>query len=78
MRVSPGTTTCAVAVICAQRSPNIVLVYEFYNSNLKHYFHTSSGAVQRFEPSLHEIAAHPGPQTEGWVYEGIAFCAIDS
>ena len=38
----PATTTGNVAVICAPPTPGVTLIYEFYNTGLKHYFRTSS------------------------------------
>jgi hypothetical protein len=63
----PGTTSGAVAVICAQPSPNIVLVYEFYNTNLRHYFRTSSAAEAN--------AIDRGSAGAGWVRTGDNFFA---
>ena len=40
----PGATTANVAVVCAPPTAGFVLVYEFYNTGLKHYFRTSSAA----------------------------------
>lgn len=38
----PGAATGSVGIVCAQPTPNVALVYEFYNSGLRHYFRTAS------------------------------------
>ena len=38
----PGNTTANVAAICALSTSGVAVVYEFFNTNLKHYFRTSS------------------------------------
>ncbi|MEO8133014.1 MAG: hypothetical protein ABI831_03430 [Betaproteobacteria bacterium] len=38
----PDRTTASVGVVCAQPTPNVILVYEFFNTGLKHYFRTAS------------------------------------
>jgi len=66
----PGATTGAVGVICAvsaQVPGNAVLVYEFYNTTLKHYFRTSSAAEAE--------AIDHGSAGPGWVRTGDNFFA---
>jgi Repeat of unknown function (DUF5648) len=41
---SPAVTTGSVGVVCAPPTPGLTLIYEFYNTGLKHYFRTSSAA----------------------------------
>jgi Repeat of unknown function (DUF5648) len=38
----PNATTGNVGIVCAPPSSGVVVVYEFYNTGLKHYFRTSS------------------------------------
>lgn len=66
----PGATTGAVGVVCAQSAQtpaNAVLVYEFYNTTLKHYFRTSSAAEA---DGIDHGSAGPG-----WVRTGDNFFA---
>ena len=63
----PGATTGAAAAICADPSPGVVLVVEFYNQNLKHFFRTADQAEAE---SIDHGAAGPG-----WVRTGDDFLA---
>jgi hypothetical protein len=63
----PGATTGAVAVICAPATPNLVVVYEFYNTTLRHYFRTASVAEAN---SIDRGSAGPG-----WIRTGDNFFA---
>jgi hypothetical protein len=63
----PGATTGAVAAICAAPSPNVVIVYEFYNTTLRHYFRTANAAEAA---GIDRGAAGPG-----WVRTGDNFYA---
>jgi hypothetical protein len=66
----PGTTTGAVAAICAAPSPGIVVVYEFYNTQLRHYFRTANAAEA--------AAIDRGSAGPGWVRTGDNFYAYAS
>lgn len=63
----PGATTGAVAAICAAPSPDVVIVYEFYNTTLRHYFRTANAAEAA---GIDRGAAGPG-----WVRTGDNFYA---
>ena len=63
----PGATTGAVAAICANPSPNIVAVFEFYNTNLKHFFRTAD--------PLEAAAIDHGSAGPGWIRTGDDFLA---
>ncbi|MEO7762096.1 MAG: hypothetical protein ABIS68_09335 [Casimicrobiaceae bacterium] len=63
----PGSTTGAVGAICLQATPGVVIIYEFYNTNLKHYFRTSSAAEAD--------AIDHGSAGPGWVRTGDNFFA---
>ena len=61
------SATARVAAICATPSPNIVVAYEFFNTNLRHYFRTSSAAEAA---GVDNGAAGPG-----WIRTGDNFFA---
>jgi hypothetical protein len=64
----PGTTTGSVAAVCASSSTsNVVVVYEFYNTTLRHYFRTASAAEAN--------AIDHGSAGPGWVRTGDDFLA---
>jgi serine protease len=63
----PGSTTGAVAAVCANPSPNVVVVFEFYNTNLKHFFRTADPAEAN--------AIDHGSAGPGWMRTGDDFLA---
>ncbi len=63
----PGTTSASVGVICAAPTPGVTLVYEFYNTGLKHYFRTSS--------ATEAAGIDRGSAGPGWVRTGDNFYA---
>jgi len=63
----PGMTTGAVAAVCALSSPNVVFVYEFYNTNLRHFFRTANAAEAN--------GIDHGSAGAGWVRTGDDFLA---
>ena len=63
----PANFTARVAAICATPNPGIVVAYEFYNTNLRHYFRTSSAAEA--------AGVDRGSAGAGWVRTGDNFFA---
>ena len=63
----PGTTTASVGAICATPTPGVTLVYEFYNTGLKHYFRTSS--------ATEAAAIDRGSAGPNWIRTGDNFYA---
>ncbi len=63
-------TTGAVGAICAQPTPGVTLVYEFYNTGLRHYFRTASAEEA--------AAIDRGSAGPGWIRTGDNFYAYNA
>lgn len=63
----PATTTGSVGVVCAPSTPGVTLVYEFYNTGLRHYFRTSS--------AVEAAAIDGGSAGPNWIRTGDNFYA---
>ena len=63
----PPNAAARVAAVCAAPSPGIVVAYEFYNTNLRHYFRTSSAGEA--------AGVDNGSAGAGWVRTGDNFFA---
>lgn len=61
----PASANAKVAVICAARSTQFLVVYEFFNTGLRHYFRTSS--------ATEAAAIDNGSAGAGWVRTGDNF-----
>lgn len=63
----PANATGAVGIVCAPPTPGVALVYEFYNTGLRHYFRTANGDEA--------VAIDQGAAGPNWVRTGDNFHA---
>nr|AUN37341.1 hypothetical protein [uncultured bacterium] len=68
--VGINSSTARVAAVCAAVSPVYTVVYEFFNSTLKHYFRTAS--------TVEAAAIDNGAAGPGWIRTGDNFYAYVS